>query len=78
MLHNLGLDNAVLSVLIWVQTVCKSYQQTTNKINIGTKSVLHNLGLDNAVLPVLFWVQTVCKGYQQTTKVAKLNRKILD
>ena len=70
----------VLSGLIWVQTVCKGYQQTIlftifasckstflkNSFR-STIRVSKSLDPDQARrLSGLIWVQTVCKGYQQT------------
>ena len=48
---------------IWVQTVCKGYQQSKKSVKwFGSRS--------GPTKSVLNWIQTVCKGYQQTTKVA--------
>ena len=70
----------VLSVLIWVQTVCKGYQQTTKNQRISKSAFWKNLSgipsecqtvsiqIRTDILSVLIWFQTVCKGYQQKTK----------
>ena len=36
-------DVDVLSVLIWVQTVCKGYQQTTNFKNDTSREIVKNM-----------------------------------
>ena len=60
------MDADFLSVLIWIQTVCKDYKQNT-KVELGGPDLSKAKGYD--VMSVLIWIQTVCKGYQQTTKV---------
>ena len=62
----------IQSVLIWVQTVCKGYQQTTlvgNELTLSDS--FRSMYLPISILSVLIWVQTVCKGYRQTTLVGK-------
>ena len=62
-----------MSVLIWVQTVCKSYQQTSKVSKTtfrNTIRVSNSLDPDqdrHSVGPDL--VQTVCKSYQRMSKV---------
>ena len=60
----------LLSVLIWVKTVCKRYQQMTLKANyIKTPSECQTVWIQIRpdLLSGLIWVQTVCKRYHQTT-----------
>ena len=59
----------ILSVLIWVQTVCKGYQQMT-KVATSKERV------KKYFISVLIWVQTFCKGYQQMTKVAGSKERV--
>ena len=50
-----------LSGLIWVQIVCKGYQQRTQ---VG-KEFSVRVQMRPDVLSGLIWAQIICKGYQQ-------------
>ena len=66
--------SAALSVLIWVHTSCKGYQQRTK---IAAGKVRDCIQIMTDILWVLIWVQTVCKGYPQEDKICQWKGKFL-
>ena len=57
-------------VLMWVQTVCKSYQQTIKVVAILSSLARKELNISK------IWVEAFCKGYQQRTKVAANKERV--
>ena len=67
----------ILSGLIWLQTVCQSYQQMTlvgkelsmhAQLSSGTRSLISGLRL--SLLP--YFVYAISKGYDETAQMHRL------
>ena len=59
--------------MIWIQIVCKGYQQTTL---VGKELNLHVQLYSGARCLVfgVIWIQIVCEGYQQMTLVGRVKQ----
>ena len=80
----------ILSVLIWVQTVCKGCQQTTSCQDLSSADICFKIDFfENYVyfrninrvsntlvdiLSVLIWIQTVFKNFKHTIYLIKICR----
>ena len=60
-----GSNPEVLPVLIWVQTVCKSYQQTTKVAAIAREELTHYLLLSS--------VDNFCKQFRPRSGPTKMS-----